>query len=101
MTTVSLSPVERARKNVQVVLQALASTGQVELARAMAVHESTISRMKDGGIDTFGTALAHLGLKVVPTGVECYDPEYVNALRTLAGVGIGRDGPRLDWSDVK
>jgi hypothetical protein len=102
MSAVSLSPVERARKNEQVVLQALAATGQSELAKSMAVHESTVSRMKDGGITTFASALAHLGLKVVPVGVECFDPEYVGALRTLAGVGIRQgDAPRLDWSDVK
>lgn len=101
MPAVSLSPVERARKNVQVILQALAATGQNELAKAMAVHESTVSRMKESGIDQFGAALAHLGLKVVPVGVECFDPEYVNALRTLAGVGIRQNAPRLDWSDVQ
>jgi hypothetical protein len=100
MSAVSLSPIERARKNAQVVLQALASTGQAELAKAMGVHESTVSRMKDGGIDTFCAALAHLGLKVVPVGVECYDPEYVTALRTLANVGIRKEAPQLDWSDA-
>lgn len=100
MPTVSLSPVERARKNEQVVLQALAATGQSELARAMAVHESTVSRMKDGGITQFAAALAHLGLKVVPAGVECFDPEYVSALRTLANVGIQKDAPKLDWTDA-
>lgn len=101
MTGVSLSPVERARKNEQVVLQALAATGQNDLAKAMGCHESTVSRLKDGGITTMASAMAHLGLKVVPVGVECFDPEYVSALRTLAGVGIRQDGPRLDWSDVK
>lgn len=101
MATVSLSPIERARKNVQIILQSLAATGQSELAKAMAVHESTVSRMKDGGIDTFGAALAHLGLKVVPVGVECFDPTYVEALKTLAARGIGTDAPKLDWSDVQ
>lgn len=101
MPAVSLPPVERARKNEQVVLQALASTGQAELAKSMGVHESTVSRMKDGGITSFAAALAHLGLKVVPVGVECFDPEYVHALRTLANVGIQKDAPTLDWSDLK
>jgi hypothetical protein len=101
MAAVSLSPIERARKNEQVVLQALASTGQSELAKSMAVHESTISRMKESGISTYAAALAHLGLKVVPVGVECFDPVYVEALRTLAARGIGTDAPKLDWSDVQ
>lgn len=99
MSAVSLSPVERSRKNVQAILQALAATGQSELAKAMGVHESTISRMKDGGIDTFGAALAHLGLKVVPIGMECFNPDYVEALKTLAEVGIRQQAPKLDWTE--
>ncbi len=90
---------ERSRKNISIVLQSLAATGQNEVAKAMAVHESTVSRMKEGGIDTFGSLLAHLGLKVVPVGMECFDPEYVAALRTLANVGIRQNSPRLDWSE--
>jgi hypothetical protein len=66
MAAVSLSPIERSRKNEQVILQALAATGQGELAKAMGVHESTVSRFKEGGITQFAAALAHLGLKVVP-----------------------------------
>lgn len=99
MPAVSLSPIERSRKNVQVILQALAATGQNDLAKAMGVHESTISRLKDGGIDTFGSALAHLGLKVIPVGMECFNPEYVEALKTLAEVGIRQQAPKLDWSE--
>lgn len=99
MTAVSLSPVERSRKNVQVILQSLAATGQSELAKAMAVHESTISRMKDGGIETFGAALAHLGLKVVPVGMQCFSPDYVEALQTLAAVGIKHQAPKLEWGE--
>jgi hypothetical protein len=101
MAAVSLSPVERARKNVQVILQHLAATGQNELAKAMGVHESTVSRLKGEHLETLGHALAHMGLKVVPVGVECYDPEYVAALRTLANVGIKKDAPTLDWSDAQ
>jgi hypothetical protein len=101
MAEVSLSPAERSRKNEQVVLHALASTGQSELAKAMGCHESTVSRLKDGGIATFAAAAAHLGLKIVPTGMACFDPEYVDALRTLAGVGIRKQAPvSLDWSET-
>lgn len=101
MSTVSLPPIERARKNEQVILQALAATGQNELAKVMGVHESTVSRLKDGGITTMAAALAHMGLKIVPVGVECFDPEYVAALRTLAAHGVQKEAPRLDWSDVQ
>lgn len=100
MSQVSLSPAERSRKNAQAILQALASTGQNELAKLMGVHESTVSRLKDGGIDTFSVALAHLGLKVVPVGMACFDPTYVDALKTLAEVGIRQQAPKLDWSEA-
>lgn len=101
MPAVSLSPTERARKNEQIVLQAFAAMGQGELAKAMGVHDSTVSRMKEGGIETFAKVLAHLSLKVVPVGVECFDPEYVTALRTLAARGVGAEPPKLDWSDAQ
>ena len=95
-----LSPIERSRKTVQVILQHLAATGQVEAARAMAVHESTVSRLKADHIDNIGSLLTSIGLKVVPTGMACFDPEYVAALKTLANVGIRQAGPQLDWSET-
>lgn len=96
----SLSPIERSRKNVQVILQALAGTGQVEAAKAMGVHESTVSRMKADHIDHIGSLLAVIGLKVVPVGMKCFEPSYVEALKTLAEVGIRQQSPRsLDWSE--
>lgn len=100
MESVNLSPFDRARKNESLILQTLATVGQNELARAMAVHESTVSRMKDGGIATFAAALAHLGLKVVPTGMQCFEPGYVAALKTLAEVGIRQQARTLDWSEA-
>lgn len=101
MPIVSLPPAERARKNEQVILQALAATGQSTVALAMGVNESTVSRMKDGAIGQAAALLAHMGLKVVPVGVECFDPEYVAALRTLAAHGVQKEAPMLDWGDVK
>ncbi|HEX7891448.1 MAG TPA: CII family transcriptional regulator [Ramlibacter sp.] len=96
-----LTPQQRARKNEQVILHALADTGQSEVARAMGVAESTISRFKDGGIGQAAQLLAHIGLKVVPAGVQCFDPVYVEALRELAKHGVDH-GPRsVDWSDVQ
>lgn len=98
MSEASTSPIERSRKITQAILQALAATGQSELAKAMGVHESTVSRLKDGGIETFAHALSHLGLKVVPVGMRCFEPGYVDALKTLAEVGIRQQAPKLDWS---
>lgn len=96
----TLNSLQRTQKNESLILQALAATGQNELAKLMAVHESTISRLKDGGIHTMAAALAHLGLKVVPVGAHCFDPEYVSALKTLANVGMRQEAPALDWSDT-
>lgn len=94
-----ISPAERARKNESVMLQALAATGQNTVALAMGVNESTISRFKDGGLAQAAQLLAHCGLKVVPVGMACFDPNYVEALKTLAEVGIRQQAPKLDWSE--
>lgn len=96
-----LTPQERARKNERVILHALADAGQSEVAKAMGVAESTVSRFKDGGITQAAQLLAHCGLKVVPAHVECFEPTYVASLRELARHGI-EHGPRtLDWSDAR
>ena len=92
-----LSPIQRTRKNEALILQSMASVGQIELARLMGVSESTVSRLKDGQIATFAHALAHLGLKIIPAGHACFDPSYVDALKTLAEVGIRQSAPKLDW----
>lgn len=99
MAALSTSPADRARKNESMILQSLAAMGQSELAKAMAVHESTISRMKDGGISQFASALAHMGLKVVPVGMQCFQPDYVDALKTLAELGIRQQAPKLEWGN--
>jgi hypothetical protein len=96
-----VTPPDRARKNETVILQALASTGQSEVARAMGVAESTVSRFKDGGISQAASLLAHCGLKVVPAGVQCFDPAYVEALRELAKHGVDHGPRQVDWSDVQ
>lgn len=100
MAAVSMPPLERSRKNVSTILHALAATGQADVARAMGVSESTVSRLKDGTLDQLGALLAHVGLKVVPAGMQCFDPSYVDALKTLAELGIRQPNPRtLDWSE--
>lgn len=80
---------DRARKNEAAMLKALATFGQAHLADLMGVSESQISRQKSSG-DLAKTAemLAHLGLKVVPESVQCFDPVYVEHLRALAQLGL-------------
>lgn len=82
----SLSPDQttRSRKNVSAILQALASVGQVRVAEAFGLSESTVSRWKDKEIDEMGKLLAVLGLKSVPQDYKCYDPKSIDALLTLA-----------------
>lgn len=93
-----LSPTiaERARKNERTILQALAERSQAKAAELMGVHESTVSRFNKAEI---AALLAASGLKAVPEGMQCFDPDYVKALKTLAGIGLDSPEPRhLDWS---
>lgn len=100
MNQVSAAIVQASRKNEQLILHSLAEHGQARIADMMGVHESTISRFKDGGISQASALVAALGLKIVPQRMECFDPEYVRALRTLANLGIKQPEPRaLEWSD--
>lgn len=55
----------RARKNYARALRALAAIGQRQVADLMGVHESNVSRWKDGPIENACAFLAACGLKVV------------------------------------
>ena len=93
---------DRSRKNESAILRALASVGQANLATGMEVSESLISRLKSNG-DLGKTAkmLALLGLKVVPTSMVCFDPQYVEHLRALAKIGLNAPASEqvLDWDE--
>jgi transcriptional regulator with XRE-family HTH domain len=102
MAALSLQPDERARKNLALILQALATAGQAELAKILEVSESTLSRMKDGDIPQMAKLLAHCGLKVVPNEYRCEDPAYLAAIELLASkymAGVSDPAPKLkqDW----
>jgi hypothetical protein len=85
MSAVSPTPAERARKSAVTILRALQEPGrQVAIATAAGVSESTISRFKSEQIDQFSLFLAHAGLKVVPTEMQCFHPDKIQALLTLA-----------------
>lgn len=84
MTGTYVHRTETARKNEQLVLQSLARVGQVRVAEAMGVSESTVSRYKNGELAQLAGFIAALGLKVVPTEYRCMDPEKNKALLTLA-----------------
>lgn len=91
---------ERSRKNERAILHALAVLGQARTAERMGVSESTVSRMKGACIQQFSELLAALDLKAVPIGMQCFDPDYVKALKVMAGVGLKQPEPQsLDWGD--
>ena len=97
MSTDSLLPTERARKNEKVILSSLADTGQAVVATAIGVNESTVSRMKSGDIEQFSRFLAACGLKVVPVDMRCYPADEIEALRVLARRSDVLRADSLDW----
>lgn len=101
MDASSGSPVERARKTVKCVLQALSGTPATAVAAAMGVSEPTISRLKNEHLGSFAAMLAHLGLKVVPVEARCFDPRYIEALQTLAEAELARqkNPPHLEFDE--
>lgn len=75
---------ERARKNLTLILQRLASVGQVAVAEGLSVSEATVSRFKAEQAEQLCKTLAILGLKVVPEAMRCYKPETIAAIFHLA-----------------
>jgi DNA-binding transcriptional regulator YdaS (Cro superfamily) len=100
MGPVSPAIAERARKNHTSILRSLAQVSQARAAELIGVSETTVSRFKDGGLEQAAALLAACGLKCVPQEMQCFDPEYVRALKVMAGVGLKQPEPQaLDWSD--
>ena len=75
---------ERARKNTQVILQAMQDNTQGLVAKFAGVSDSTISRWFAEGVDALGKALAFIGLKIVPSEYQCVSPETYHAYQILA-----------------
>ena len=85
MHTVSLTPVERARKMVQTVLQRLQEPGTgVAISSAMGISESTLSRLKNEHLEPLAQLLAHAGFKIVGAERVCVDPQTYEALTHIA-----------------
>jgi hypothetical protein len=87
---------EVARKSQTRILRALASVGQRPVADALGKSETWVSRWKSEDVETFARLLEALGLKVVPIGVKCYEPEYVEHLRYFARLGFNTETPALN-----
>lgn len=72
---------ETARKTRAALLRGLASVGQSNVAQALGISETTVSRWKsDGEIDRISALLDLCGLKATPKDHKCYPPEYVEWL---------------------
>lgn len=89
-------PVERARQIEVKLLQRLADHGGAHLAAVTGLSEATVSRLKNEHLGNFAKLLTALGLKVVDEGVKCYQPDIVNAWRTLAKAGIDHDAAEVE-----
>lgn len=57
------------------------------VADAIGVSESTVSGWKEGGVERWCRALVLLGLRVIPSDVQCPPSQYIQAL-TLAEFGL-------------
>lgn len=103
MNIAALDPAtaERARKNLKTIFDGLSSVGQVQVAAALQVAESTISKAKGDELPAAAKILAACGLKVVPATYRCIDPRRMDALLVLAGQELDRlrEKPDLLWED--
>lgn len=90
-----------ARKVASLILQRLASVGQVHAGAAIGKSETWVSRWKGEDLESCATLLAAIGLKVVPTEHKCYDPAHIEHLQYFAQLGL-KNGPamvKLDFEE--
>lgn len=101
MGTPYVDPSARARKIESVVLQHVHEGKQSAIAAAIGCNDSTISRLLTDHLAKMSLVLAHAGLKVVPEGFRCVDPEVAHAIEVLHSKAMGRIGSpvSLMWED--
>ena len=87
---------DRARQIETKLLQRLADHGGAHIAAVTGMSEATVSRLKNEHLGNFAKLLAALELKVVDRSVKCYQPDIVNAWRTLAKAGIDHDAAEVE-----
>ena len=87
-----------ARKSQTLILQRLASVGQVTVGRVLNKSETWVSRWKSEDSESCAALLAACGLKVVPAEHKCYPTEYIEHIRYFARIGMAQEQPpSLDW----
>ncbi|RMV69970.1 hypothetical protein ALP05_02345 [Pseudomonas caricapapayae] len=79
-TSLSQEQTVRARKNMSVLMQRLASVGGAPVALAVGCDEATISRMKPDKFQQFSEILSVLDLKIVPTHMRCFNERDIEAI---------------------
>lgn len=84
MKPISAAHAERARKFQTLILQRSAAVGQKAAAEQLDTSEATVSRLVSGDLERVCALLAVLGLKVVPNEMQCYAPEKIRILLSLA-----------------
>lgn len=101
MSELSNSMLERSRKIERAILHALADKGQATVGTDIGASESTVSRLKDGQIETLSKVLAACGLKVVPSEYKCIDPRKAQAMVTLYEAAMSKipNTVELLWGD--
>lgn len=100
--TEQVVPAEAAKKIVSTVLKATQREAkQAAIAAATGMQESTLSRLLSDHLDKLALVLAHAGLKVVSVEAQCFAPDYIDALLTLAKVHVGsvESVRSLQWED--
>ncbi|HEI8439556.1 hypothetical protein V8P92_02165 [Acinetobacter baumannii] len=104
MSKLSNDLTARARNTRALVMQALASKNNGEIADRLGIDASTLSRMKNdkksNGLSEIENACALLdvlGLKVIPENYECYDRQFVESIFFLARLSMARASDINDY----
>lgn len=94
-----MTPQERVRHSLSLVLQRLAAPGaQATLANAAGLSESTVSRIKTDRLEDVLTMLAHLDLKVVDSAAKCVPRAKYEQMEAMATT-LMQKAPRLYFED--
>jgi hypothetical protein len=102
MVASSSTPLERARKGVQLALRALQEPGKAgALAVSMGISDSTVSRIKTERLEEVLLFLSHLGIKCVPSEYQCVDPKTFAAFEVLFAKAMSQTTPaKLIFEDA-
>lgn len=102
MAEMSTSPHERSRKAHSLLLQAMQDPGtQRQIALALGVSESTVSRTKTEKLEDAVTLIYQLGFKVVASDRVCVDRAKFEAVLMLARAAMSDEDTvrKLVWEE--